>query len=61
MYVAPGALIHPMVVIDAADAPGDALTGTIDWGDGTSTTDGTVLAGMLSGSHIYPQDGTYTA
>ncbi len=36
-------------------------TATIDWGDGSSTTGGTVAEdGTVSGSHTYAEEGTYT-
>nr|WP_243861931.1 GH92 family glycosyl hydrolase [Frigoribacterium endophyticum] len=42
---------------DAADG---AVTATVNWGDGTAVTAGTVAGGVVSGAHTYALPGTYT-
>lgn len=41
-----------------ATDPGDELTATVDWGDGTVESV-PVVAGTLLGSHVYPDDGSF--
>ena len=41
-----------------ADASGDTHTATINWGDGSSEA-GTVGAGAVTGSHVYPDNGSF--
>src|SRR5207249_3796553 len=45
--------------------PADEYTATIDWGDGSATTAGTVSAGpggtfSVAGSHTYAEEGAFT-
>src|SRR5262245_60345347 len=44
------------------DTPADSFTATIDWGDGTPTTTGTVTlngsTGTVAGSHTYADEGS---
>jgi hypothetical protein len=53
--------LAPAAVFVDEDA-GDTHTATIDWGDGNGPQPGIVdqASGAVSGSCVYPQDGTYT-
>jgi hypothetical protein len=43
----------------AGSQSGATYTATINWGDGSSPTTGTVSSGKVSGSHVYTATGTY--
>jgi hypothetical protein len=43
------------------DPGNDVIEFTWSWGDGTPSQTGTVSAGTAPGSHVYADDGTYTA
>ncbi|MCA9144019.1 MAG: PKD domain-containing protein [Planctomycetaceae bacterium] len=43
------------------DFGNDTHTYVINWGDGTANSSGNVVAGGLSETHTYPQDGVYQA
>ncbi len=49
------------VVADFTGGLSDTPTATINWGDGTATTSGTVATGTVSGDHTFAEPGTYTA
>jgi hypothetical protein len=46
--------------ITVATFTGDANGATIDWGDGSAATTGTVANGAVAGGHTYAEAGTYT-
>ncbi|WP_170207815.1 Ig-like domain repeat protein [Rarobacter incanus] len=52
------ALTSPLVTVTTGQAP---LTATINWGDGSPVTTGSVVDGKVFGDHAYQAVGTYTA
>lgn len=53
---------HVATVTGGSPAKAGDYTATVNWGDGTATTTGTVDAtsGVISGRHTYAKSGTYT-
>jgi len=44
-----------------ADVPSSFVSATIDWGDGTPASDGTLIGGtVVAGTHTYGDEGVYT-
>jgi PKD repeat protein len=58
--------VNPLLGLFVDDGKLDTHTATVDWGDGSPTETATVLetprtgSGVLTGSHTYADDGTYT-
>ena len=46
--------------VPVATFTGDANAATIDWGDGSTPTTGTVANGVVTGDHTYAEAGSYT-
>jgi hypothetical protein len=58
--ITPTATVPFTAVVDATPSCTGATAATIDWGDGTATSAGTITRGSVSGSHTYATKGSFS-